>query len=446
MMPTVEKISTKNVLTIDINSTLEDAVKKMASSNLRNIIVTENIDNLQKYYLLTIDILIDFKLNNFNSNTILKELNLPKAKILKKDLNILNVLNEVNVNDKYMVIVDENKLIGILSYTDIINNIDPQILMKKQTIATLILQYKAITTYKDTSTIQTVQLMKNHDTDAVIIINDREEPIGIFTTKDLIMLINLNCDLNEPIKEFMTTPVLSLLDNSTISDAIDFIREKHFKRIVIINEINQVSGILTQKELLRIVYNKWIDFIKEEGNRISKINEKLLTTTSKLEEKASFDFLTKLYNRQKFDSFLDYEIKKSNRYETQSLSILLIDIDFFKNVNDNYGHLVGDQVLQEIAKILTVCSRDTDIVSRWGGEEFIVMLPSTNIEQAIFVAEKLRATIEKHKFEQVNHVTCSIGVSQHYKNQPKEEFFNKVDQALYSAKNNGRNRVEIEYI
>ena len=74
------------------------------------------------------------------------------------------------------------------------------------------------------------------------------------------------------------------------------------------------------------------------------------------------------------------------------------------------------------------------------------MLPSTNIEQAIFVAEKLRATIEKHKFEQVNHDTCSIGVSQHYKNQPKEEFFNKVDQALYSAKNNGRNRVEIEYI
>jgi diguanylate cyclase (GGDEF)-like protein len=192
--------------------------------------------------------------------------------------------------------------------------------------------------------------------------------------------------------------------------------------------------------------NRMIDFIKEEGNRISKMNEELLSKATQLEEKASFDFLTKLYNRRKFNSFLEYEISKSNRYKEEIFSLLLVDIDYFKNVNDNYGHLVGDNVLQEVSKILTICSRDSDIVARWGGEEFILMLPQTNIEQAFFVAEKLRATIEKHKFDDVKHITCSIGVAQFHKNEDKETLFKRVDAALYKAKNSGRNRVELEHI
>ena len=345
-----------------------------------------------------------------------------------------------------MVIVENNKLIGILSYTDIINNIDPKILMKKQTIATLILQYKATTTYENTSTIQAIRLMKDNNSDSIIMIDDEHKAIGIFTTKDFITLINKNSDLSKPISNYMTKPVYTLNEHSTISEAIDFIRDKHFKRIVVTNDLDEITGILTQKELLRIIYNKWIDFIKEEGNRISKMNEELLTKANKLEEKASFDFLTKLYNRSKFNSFLDYEISKANRYKEQYLSVLLVDIDYFKNVNDTYGHLVGDNILQEVSKILTICSRDTDIVARWGGEEFILMLPQTNIEQAYLVAQKLRATVEKHKFDEVKHITCSIGVAQFHKNETKETLFKRVDDALYKAKKAGRNRVELEDI
>ena len=150
----------------------------------------------------------------------------------------------------------------------------------------------------------------------------------------------------------MNSPVHTLIEHSTIAEAIDYIRDKHFKRIVVTNDNNEIIGILTQKELLRVIYNKWIEFIKEEGDKISKINEELLSKTSILEEKASLDFLTKLYNRQKFNSFLDYEISKSNRYENQYLSLLLIDIDFFKSINDEHGHLVGDLVLQEVSRIL----------------------------------------------------------------------------------------------
>jgi diguanylate cyclase len=447
MLPSIEEIAVKIIVSIDINSSLKEALKKMASSNHRNIVVVENENiNRKKFYLLTINDLIEYKLKNINENVSLKDLNLTKAKVLRKDLNILNVLNEVDETDKYMVIVDNNELIGILSYTDIINNIDPKILMKKQTISTLILQYKATTTYENTSTIQAIRLMKDNNSDSIIIIDDEYKSIGIFTTKDFINIFHLNSDLQKPINTYMTAPVHTLNETSTISEAIDFIREKHFKRIVVTNNNNQIIGILTQKELLRIIYNKWIDFIKEEGNKISKMNEELLSKANKLEETASFDFLTKLYNRRKFNSFLEYEISKTNRYTNQCLSLLLVDIDYFKNVNDVYGHLVGDNILQEISKILTICSRDTDIVARWGGEEFIIMLPQTDIEQAYFVAEKLRVTIEKHKFDEVQHITCSIGVGQFHRNEHKDTLFKRVDSALYKAKENGRNRAELEHI
>ncbi len=191
MMPTIEEIAVKTIVSIEIERPLREAIQKMASSNHRNIVVIENTDNHKTFYLLTISDLIEYKLCNINED------------VLLKDLNILNVLNEVDSTDKYMVIVENNELMGILSYSDIINNIDPKILMKKQTIGALILQYKATTAFENTSSIQAIRLMKDNNSDSIIIIDDNHKAIGIFTTKDFINLIHLNADLNTPIHKFI---------------------------------------------------------------------------------------------------------------------------------------------------------------------------------------------------------------------------------------------------
>lgn len=440
----IEDIAIKDVVSIDINSSLYEAINLMAKKNHRNIVIIDKNSTTKIYYFLDISDLFKIKLENRDENIPLNTLNLKKSKVLKRGLSILSVLNEIDETDKNMLIVDEDNLIGLVSYTDIINNIDPKILMKKQTIGNLILQYKALTIYENTSTKQVLKIMHENNTDAILITKENSTPIGIFTTKDFIKILDLNSNLNEPIKNYMNSPVITLNNQVTIEEAIDFIKEKHFKRIVVTDDDEKLMGILTQKELLRIVYNKWIDFIKEEGYRISKINEQLLFDAKNLEKKASYDYLTNLYNRAKFDSFLSYEISKINRYDKEKLSILLLDIDYFKNVNDTFGHLVGDNVLQEIAQIMTVCLRQSDIVARWGGEEFIAMLPETTIDQAYYVAEKLRATIENHSFDVVSKITCSIGIAIYHNNNKKSELFKRADEALYRAKNNGRNQVQIE--
>ncbi|WP_066496230.1 diguanylate cyclase [Abyssisolibacter fermentans] len=154
------------------------------------------------------------------------------------------------------------------------------------------------------------------------------------------------------------------------------------------------------------------------------------------------DHLTKLYNRIKFNEVLNDEISRVKRYNN-NLSIIMFDIDHFKKVNDIYGHPIGDEILISISNLVRNMSRDTDIVARWGGEEFMILLKDTDIKGAKFFAERIRNNIEKYNFAKVGNITCSFGVTKFLEEDTMETFIIRVDDALYKAKNAGRNRVEV---
>lgn len=158
---------------------------------------------------------------------------------------------------------------------------------------------------------------------------------------------------------------------------------------------------------------------------------------------SSTDYLTKLYNRNRFIEFANNEFEKGKRYNTPFI-ILLMDIDFFKRINDTYGHNTGDAILKSISKIILTQVRTTDIVARWGGEEFICLLPNTALTEGHIVANRIRNKIEKENFPKVGKVTLSIGVAENVGNYSTiEEIINNADIALYSSKQNGRNRVSL---
>ncbi|MCK4974541.1 MAG: GGDEF domain-containing protein, partial [Sulfurimonas sp.] len=161
----------------------------------------------------------------------------------------------------------------------------------------------------------------------------------------------------------------------------------------------------------------------------------------KIEEKAYIDSLTGVYNRNKFDEVLDYEVKQAKRYHS-SLSIAIVDIDHFKQFNDTYGHLLGDEVLSLLAKTIQKNIRDTDVFARWGGEEFVVLMPSTNINEAKTAAEHLRKKVEQIELKDIGGITASFGVTQFLEHDNEEELFKRADRALYKAKENGRNCVK----
>lgn len=179
---------------------------------------------------------------------------------------------------------------------------------------------------------------------------------------------------------------------------------------------------------------------KEYEEQLKKYINELKIINAKLEEMATVDALTGAYNRRKFDEDLHLIIKKKERYGI-SFSLIFLDIDNFKSINDCFGHKMGDYVLQCISKLVRENIRVTDGLFRWGGEEFILILPEANLESARNVAEKIRNIIQYYDFGIEQKITISSGVGEYKPNENSDQIIIRLDHALLQAKSKGKNRV-----
>jgi diguanylate cyclase (GGDEF)-like protein/PAS domain S-box-containing protein len=161
----------------------------------------------------------------------------------------------------------------------------------------------------------------------------------------------------------------------------------------------------------------------------------------KLKELAERDYLTKVYNRRMFENLLKHEMERAKRHG-RPLSLIMFDIDHFKRINDTFGHQVGDQVLKRLVDVVRSNLRRTDILARWGGEEFMILLPETSTESACKLAERLRRTVENADFGKAGRITVSFGVAGMRREDTAESLVRRADRAVYEAKRKGRNRVE----
>ncbi|MDD5717888.1 MAG: GGDEF domain-containing protein [Sulfuricurvum sp.] len=181
--------------------------------------------------------------------------------------------------------------------------------------------------------------------------------------------------------------------------------------------------------------------IRQRTNELEIANRELETEKYLLEKVSSTDPLTGLHNRYQIKEIFDFEVTQSKRYNTD-LSIIMMDLDYFKLINDTYGHVVGDQFLKEIAAILKNTLREAEVIVRWGGEEFLIIVPKADLGKVHEIAERLRTTIEQHEFHNIGKRTASFGVTSYIENDTFDSMILKADNALYTAKAKGRNQVE----
>ncbi|MDG4867442.1 diguanylate cyclase [Guyparkeria sp. 1SP6A2] len=164
-------------------------------------------------------------------------------------------------------------------------------------------------------------------------------------------------------------------------------------------------------------------------------------TEEHIHQLATMDSLTGVANRHEFSRVASLEVQRSQRHGNP-LSLIMYDLDHFKRINDSFGHSAGDEVLRTVSEIARQTVRETDLVGRWGGEEFMVLLPQTPLAEAAVLAERLRQAVDDHDFPSVRHVTASFGVAGFRPEDALDSLVLRVDKALYRAKENGRNRVE----
>ena len=226
-----------------------------------------------------------------------------------------------------------------------------------------------------------------------------------------------------------------------MKNMLNFFKKNYDKQIIIYmhEELNNPKSSLNAY----IVTNSYFEnsdkylIIFTDITKINKEKEEFRT-------KALTDSLTNIGNKLYFNNLLSIMIHKALKDYRYKLSIIIFDIDFFKDVNDTYGHQIGDEVLKELAFLVKKTVRKDDILARWGGEEFVI-IGNFDMQGAVMLAHKLRKQIESFQFEKVKRITCSFGVSQFLnKNDDEDKLLSRADEALYFAKKSGRNRVEFK--
>jgi len=192
-----------------------------------------------------------------------------------------------------------------------------------------------------------------------------------------------------------------------------------------------------------------VEQIRASHTMLEQANDKLRVLNEELRIQANTDSLTEIYNRRFLDQSIASEVTRRNRYP-DPLSVAMIDVDHFKLFNDQHGHEGGDVVLQAISKILTDCARNTDVVGRYGGEEFMVVLPKTSPENALLFAERVRLEIAMNSImlsEVACGITVSVGVSgidEKFPDVTANQLVGAADRALYSAKESGRDCIRFQ--
>lgn len=236
--------------------------------------------------------------------------------------------------------------------------------------------------------------------------------------------------LEKPLQDLTNTIVkLRVEETNERKISVDMKYDNELK--ILQDEFNKLLNKISIEE------NKRIELLKDINQKLEFEVEK---RTEELEYIAITDGLTQLYNRTKMDMELQKLEGIYKRYG-RVFSVIMIDIDYFKSVNDTFGHQVGDSVLKQFAKVLKENIRNTDFIGRWGGEEFLIVCPETSEENAITLALNLRKHIEETLFEKVGHKTMSVGVAQIKEEMDLDNLINNADKALYFAKENGRNKV-----
>ncbi|WP_028828844.1 diguanylate cyclase [Proteocatella sphenisci] len=416
------------LLHIDNNEMFSKKIKKIVEDN---DVVYISSDSYEKAYEIITDIKVDLliiaeQIGDYSCKDFIEKLQLEKSTVTP-----VIVISDEQDYDKKSVYFD----MGIMSY------------LTKSPFSNERFEKYIQTIKNDLSLIDELKYL------SIAVVDDSSFSLGVisrfFNRYDI-----KNVDYFQNSYEFMETEkhydiyiIDYVMPGFDGEDLIYKIREKNLDAIIII-----VTGHESQKIITHSLNIGADDFILKPLDiklfmlrivsciRQQKLNKENVDKSKLLFNMATKDMLTGLCNRNYFLELYEKKTSESIR-SGEPLAVILMDIDHFKSINDQYGHLKGDYVLSEIAKILNKNLRASDTICRWGGEEFLILCSRTDKEKALIVAEKLRREIESHVFENINTITSSFGVTQWQVGDNQEKIFRRMDNSLYLAKLTGRNKV-----
>ncbi len=475
-------------LRVKPNASLEHVVTLLSQTKASCVLVVEQ-QKLLGIYTERDVVRMTAKSQNFADLTIADVMSKNIVSVNASEVtDIFTVLNLMRIHRiRHLPILNElQQLIGIVTPRTIRKVFKPADMLRSRLVREL-METRVIQAFPLTNILDIALLMAKNKVSCVVIKEENtgleSYPIGIITELDIVKLRAQIKDFSWiQAKEVMSNPLKPIKNDNTLWSAHEKMEQENIRRLVVVDGEGKLSGIITQSSLLRVldplemqatikILQQTVDektlelqdknrllekeikqcqivksILSKNETEYRNIAEELKIANQQLQQLANSDGLTGLANRRYFDYYFQQEWKRLSR-EQASLSLIMFDVDYFKNYNDTYGHLLGDECLRKIATILKKSiKRPADLFARYGGEEFIVLLPNTDLEGAIHLAKHICLQVKSldipHINSNISHcVTVSLGVASTIPklNKSTQSLIAVVDKMLYKAKSEGRN-------
>lgn len=383
IFPTVEKIAQKRILHAHLEMTVQEVSKLMQQENVSSVVIT----NTGRYSIISIEDLLQY-LNAGGQGTDALA-NLPEHHLvsIKSDQHILSALELLNnCGDRYLAVENlDGSLLGIMTYTDLLSAADPSLLVENKTLGELISRSIPIAFSSDWFLEDVLCHFKKLE-DSIVIVEDGL-PLGIITTKDVFRIVATGEAVGRPISEYMTKPVVTAKSSSTINEAFTQLKNHRIKRLVVVNELNKLAGVITQSELVGFVYGSWITLSKHHSGELRELVSMLDHKASEIHPEQLLDPISGLGNRQMLLIETSLEIDRIHRYGCPPFCLLLI-----KFITESHQPQAPDLIRDLTGKLLNSI-RALDRLLQWDDQTFALLLPQTQKQQAENLISRVEAVL-----------------------------------------------------
>lgn len=362
--PNIGSIAQRDILRCDPGISVKDAAILMDKSKVSSVV----LDIFGERHIFTVEDLLNFIHEGGAYDTHLSNLPIRHLECIPDKEKLLVVLEHLeNTGVSHLGVLDaNNNLVGIVTRTDILTSIDPAILIERKKIGDMIIRTEPVMFTADWVLEDVMHHFRKAE-DAIIVV-DEGKPIGIVTTKDVFGIISSGMEANKPLAAYMATPVITSLRSASVNETMLQLKQYRIKRAIVVDEAGQLVGVISQSELISYTYGAWINILKNHSSELHELVDMLEEKARSLEHLSITDVLTGLGNRRLLQIRMDEERERIRRYGALPFSFVMLDIDFFKQINDTHGHLIGDAVLKLLSTEINNAIRKVDTVVRWGGE------------------------------------------------------------------------------
>lgn len=439
-LPTLGTIAKRTIVKADFTMTVRIVAELMRQHDVNSVLIEEAAQR----YIFSIDELLEFLHQGGSANSLLRDAPVHLIACLEEGSKVNHALELLeHSGQRYLGVTNHAAdLVGVISRYDILHSIDPAALMERRVVGDIFARKMPVMFTADWILEDVMHHLRKWD-DSIVVV-DAGRAIGLITPQHVFGVMMREKSAQHPLAYYMVSPVVTTPINFTLQQALQQMREHLLHQAIVVDQQQRVVGLVSQSEMIGYAYGSWINIMQSQAAELQALVASLQQKASGLELLTLKDDLTGLGNRRQFHQQLVAEMERMRRYQANPFSLVIFDVDHFKKVNDHHGHLVGDAVLRRMGAELNGFTRATDTACRWGGEEFAVLLSSTSLEAAAIFATRFKTLIQNLDFPNGLKVTVSAGVGEYVQGETENAFFERVDQALYRAKDKGRNRVELD--